>query len=180
MVCCKGGENKKINRLVTVAAVALVAIITAVLIIKLDMSEIVKEILEIFRLDTGDSSGRIDLWKNGWQDFLSSCWFGVGFSQGGNPDGLGFSNVYSNMYHNIFVQMLGAMGSVGIVAFLIHIFSLGREFLKKLKGEKWFIILTPLLILGMSLFDNFFFYPNFQIVYTAFLVCAETMLPKDK
>ena len=179
ITCCRGGENKKANRILTFSAIALVAIIITILIIKLDMSEIVKEILDIFRLDAGDSSGRIDLWKNGWQDFLSSCWFGVGFSQGGTKEGLAFSNVYSNMYHNIIVQMLGAMGVVGILAFLTHIFSLGREFLKKLKGEKWFIILTPLLILGMSLFDNFFFYPNFQIVYTAFLACAETMLLKD-
>ena len=179
VVCCKEGTNKKKNRILTGSFIALGMLAFAILIVKLDMSEIVKEILSIFRLGTGDGSGREELWGNGWNDFISSPVFGTGFANGAHSEEFVIENVYSNMYHNIIVQMLGAMGVVGLIAFIIHIISIVRVFFKKLSGEKIILMLTPLLILAMSLFDNFFFYPNFQIVYTAFLVCVETFFLKE-
>ena len=147
-------------------------IVGIIMIIKFDMTAVIQKIASIFRLDEG-SEGRIWLWECGLADFIQFPIFGVGFSHGGNADGITYSNVYSNMYHNIFIEFLGSMGLVGFIAFAVHICEMFKVIFKKFSLEKLLFVSTPLLILSMSLFDNFFFYPNFQIVYTAFLVATE-------
>ena len=175
IICCNVGEAKKINRIWTAIIAFIGVIVGVVLIIKLDMSAIIQEIASIFRLDTG-SAGRIWLWESGLEDFIQFPVFGVGFAHGGNADGITYSNVYSNMYHNIFVEFMGSMGVIGVVAFFVHIGEIIKAIVSRFSLKKLLLMATPLLILSMSLFDNFFFYPNFQIVYTAFLVATEVYI----
>ena len=77
------------------------------------------------------------------------------------------------MYHNIIVEMLASVGVVGLLALIIHVFGILKILFSKGSGDKSLLLLTPLLVLAMSMFDNFFFYPNIQIVYVAFLAAAE-------
>ena len=83
------------------------------------------------------------------------------------------------MYHCILIQIPAAMGIVGIVAFAVHFFELGKLFFVKFSIDKFLIMILPLMIIGMSMVDNFFFYPNFQILYGVFLALAGT-IPSDK
>jgi len=171
-ICWKGGRNEKINRITTVSAALIgIAIITA-LIITLDLKAIVEEICQIFRFD-GDSSGRVGIWKRGLENFFSDPVLGTGFAYGELSKDIPFDNLYSNMYHNIIVEMLASVGVVGLLALIIHVFGILKILFSKVSGDKSLLLLTPLLVLAMSMFDNFFFYPNIQIVYVAFLAAAE-------
>ena len=163
-----------LNRWFTLGIIIIGTCVMGVLIAKLDMTMIAENLLEFFRFEKGADTGRISLWRTGIEDFREFPLFGVGFEHGYNAGGIEFSNVYSNMYHNIVVEMLGSMGILGILAFVFHALAICAFLLKKISGDKMLILLTPLIILAMSMVDNFFFYPNFQIVYTAFLVIAET------
>ena len=171
-ICCKSGVNKKNSRVFMAVISCFAFICGGALIALIDVSALIEEFVSFFRLDAG-SSGRVGLWKNGLIDFVNFPIFGSGFDHGGTAGGIVYSNVYSNMYHNIIIEMLGSMGLVGIVAFLIHIYEIIRTFLCRISGNKSLLLLTPILILAMSLFDNFFFYPNFQIIYAAFLAAGE-------
>ena len=130
----------------------------------------------VFEMHTGDS-GRIEMWKNGICDFKSAPIFGIGFTNGGYvvPD----LNVYSNMYHCIGIEFLGAMGIVGCLAFFFHIYQLLRLFFNKVSVDKMLLMMVPAMIIVMSMVDNFFFYFNFQIFYGAFLAFAEISI-KEK
>ena len=137
------------------------------------MGEILRS---VFELHKGDS-GRIEMWKNGIADFLNAPVFGIGFNNGGyaTPD----LNVYSNMYHCIGIEFLGATGIFGCLAFLFHIFELFKLFFRRFSIDKILLMLAPAMIIVMSLVDNFFFYFNFQIFYGAFLAFAEISI-KEK
>ncbi len=129
--------------------------------------DLVRSVLDSHKGD----SGRIELWKNGIEDFKNYPVFGIGFLDGGytTPE----MNVYSNMYHCVIIELLGAMGVFGAVAFLIHVFEAVVLTFKKFRIDKFILMLVPTMIIIMSLVDNFFFYFNIQIFYCVFLVLAE-------
>lgn len=174
VICCTSGKNKKLNRIYTavVAASALSAMIF--LLIKVgSIQKPIDKLLDILRFDTFFQSGRWDLWENGINDFLSAPIFGVGFNDGGYSATESSNNIYSNMYHCILIEFIGATGLVGAAAFLFHMYQLARLFFKKMSADKALLMLLPIMIIGMSFVDNFFFYLNFQIFYCVFLVMAE-------
>jgi O-antigen ligase len=112
------------------------------------------------------------LWERGWQDFAAWPVFGVGFEKGAFVGWEVLRNVFANMYHNVFVQFAAAMGILGIGAFGVHLWQVGRLF-RKPKGKTVLLLTLPVMILMMSLVDNFFFYLNQQIAYCMFLAVAE-------
>ncbi len=67
-------------------------------------------------------------------------------------------------------------GFSGGIAFVWHIKDLFVIWIKKTSSLRSLILLMPLLILTMSLADNFFFYLNFQIAYVAFIALAQKEL----
>lgn len=183
ILCCISGRNKKINRilsLVLIAAMLFAAFWFFVLYPERGESMIDK-MLDALRLDfdaEGNESfsallgSRTDIWKRGLRDFLRAPLFGSGFMSGDYAA----SEVYSNMYHNIFIEFMGSMGIFGLLAFLIHLKHGLEAIIRRYSLDKLLLLSVPLCILGMSLVDNFFFYPNFQIIYAAFLACAEVSL----
>lgn len=159
------------------AALAVCALIFIhVKVIPLDA--LIKKVLDVLRIGDGDS-GRSKLWENGIEDFKSSPIFGIGFNNGAYEDAARRENFYSNMYHCILIQIPAAMGIVGIIAFLLHSVELCILCFKKFSVNKFLVLLVPLMILALSLVDNFFFYLHFQIFYGALLAVAETMLKED-
>lgn len=151
-------------------------IIIHVKIIPLD--SLIRKMIDILRIGGGDS-GRSLLWQNGIEDFKSSPVFGIGFNNGAYEDAARRENFYSNMYHCILVQIPASMGIVGGIAFLLHCAELCILCFKKFSANKLLVLLVPLMILALSLVDNFFFYLHFQIFYGALLAVAETMLKED-
>ena len=130
------------------------------------------------RFDSVDD--RLQLYKVGLDDFISSPILGVGWSKGGNSLDKHAGNFYSNMYHCIVIQMAASTGIVGIWAMLFHVKDLVVMACKNFKLDRLFLLSVPAMILAMSLVDNFFFYLNFQIIYIAFLLVAQKFFNSTK
>ncbi len=169
-VSCIFGKNKKKIRIY--ALICLIAGISAVVYVHKNIIEI-QEILKLLRIDALADSGRGELWKNGIEDFKKSPLFGAGFNDGGYAESLRNNNFYSNMYHCILIQIPGAMGILGCLAMLIHVKDLTCFFFKKFSADKMLLLLIPIMIIGMSMLDNFFFYLDIQILYGVSLALAE-------
>ena len=189
IICCFKNKNKIINRVLTISFFSIGICGGAILlIIAKNPTELIKNIFEVTRLDfllddestfTGIFGLRAELWKKGLNAFKEAPLFGVGFSYAQTAINASTYNVYAHMYHNIVVEFLGSMGIVGMAAFVFHLGTLIELGLKKFSWDKIIILLVPFLVLAMSLLDNFFFQPNFGIVYAVFLALAEIMLVKD-
>ncbi len=121
-------------------------------------------------------SGRLEFWRNGINAFKNAPLFGSGFMHGADSP----ADVYFKMYHNIVIEFLGSMGIFGIFALAVH-FKHGLEvMIRRPDADKFILLLVPVSLLGMSMADNFFFYPNFQLIYAAFLACAEISLENKR
>lgn len=182
--CCISGKNRKQIRIMTLILVLLVAIVSVWMFFVIpERGKIIFDnLIEALRLDfdTGLEEediyhifgGRIEHWKRGVHDFLRAPLFGSGFMSGCNTT----SDVYFCMYHNVIIEFLGSMGLFGIFAFLLHLKHGLEAIIRRFSLDKFLLLCVPMCILGMSLLDNFFFYPNFAIVYAVFLACAEVSL----
>ncbi len=167
---CVGGKNKWFNRIFTLLMLTLgTGLVLYIFKEILPFGEAIK----LLRFDQIKNDARIPLFKNAIDDFKSAPIFGIGINDGAFSSDLTMNNIYSMMYHNVFLQFLGAMGIVGIIAFFVHLKHLGELTVRRFTLNKLMLLLVPFMILAMSLFDNFFFYPNFQITYALFLVLAE-------
>ena len=171
ILCCIKGRNKIAIR-IYVSILACMAIGVGMFVIS-KRPDLLSGLERTFRLSLNSDSGRNELWNNGIADFLRQSIFGVGFADGGYPAELQNNNFYSNMYHCILVQWLGAMGIIGAIAFLWHMADNLRLILKNFSLNKLLLLGVPMTIIVMSLVDNFFFYPHFQIFYAIFLSLAE-------
>lgn len=190
IICCFKNKNKIANRIFTISffSVALCAG-TVLLILAKNPTELINNIFSAIRLDfllddestfTGIFGSRAELWIKGFSNFKESPLFGVGFSYAKTALNASSYNVYAHMYHNIVLEFLGSMGIAGILAFLFHLKTVIELGIKKFSLDKLIILLVPLLILTTSLLDNFFFQPNFGIVYALFLAVAEIMLEENQ
>ncbi len=170
--CCFG-KNKGLGRKFALGILCLIPIcLLLVHFFVLPLPELAGRLLETARLDSLSEEGRITLWKRGWEHFCAWPVFGVGFDKGAFVGWEVLHNVFANMYHNILFQFLGAMGAVGLLAFLFHLWQAGRLW-RKPTAQKVLLLTLPLMVLLMSLVDNFFFYLNDQIAYCIFLAVAE-------
>ncbi len=175
ILCCITGKNRVCNRIFT--ALLVMSAITAAVIFCLQLEspeEFFDRIMVVFRLKGNSDSGRITLWQNGIQDFKASPIFGVGFNNGAYDEALRHNNLFSNMYHCLLIQIPASMGLFGVICFTVHFACLAYLCFKNISVIRVLLLSVALMILAMSLVDNFFFYFNFQIYYCVFLVCAET------
>ncbi len=182
IVICASGKNRKTNLIFTISLLVIGLSALVAIAVKLHgqglLDHYLGELYTLFRFnETGD---RPTIWEEGMKDIQKGLFFGVGLSKGGFAQSLENANILAKMYHNIFLQFAASMGSLGILAFIFHLkdfFVLG---LSKISARRLLILLLPLMIIIMSLFDNFFFYLNFQIFYVAFFALAEKELEITK
>ncbi len=188
LLCLANGRNKIFNR-ISASAIFLL-LLTALILLFVNMSsEIRQKLLDtlgFFRfnvnadsLDTF-STNRLSIWLDGIADFKAHPIFGEGFLYGSFSPEKASPNLYNNMYHNIALQILASLGIVGAIAFLIHLKHMLEVTLRQFSVDKLILVLVPLSIIAMSMVDNFFFYPNFLIIYTAFLACSEVSLEQSR
>ena len=175
MIICCFGINRKQNRIVFAAIVAAALVCVAGIWAVMGTNDFFGFIAEMLRFDQGDNH-RFERWANGWKDFLSAPVFGVGFMDGAATD----PSMYSNMYHNIFVQLIGALGVFGLLAFLFHIIQVAVLCVRKFRLERFLVLLGAAAVILTSLLDNFFFFFSIQLFYGAFLAAAELMLEKTR
>ena len=175
MIICCFGTNRKQNRIVFAAIVAAALVCVAGIWAVMGTNDFFGFIAEMLRFDQGDNH-RFERWANGWKDFLSAPVFGVGFMDGAATD----PSMYSNMYHNIFVQLIGALGVFGLLAFLFHIIQVAVLCVRKFRLERFLVLLGAAAVILTSLLDNFFFFFSVQLFYGAFLAAAELMLEKTR
>ncbi|MBR0326752.1 MAG: O-antigen ligase family protein [Clostridia bacterium] len=180
---CAGGKGKHFNRFV--ATLFFAGCIAAVCFLfsskNEDVQAYLQTLLHIFRFNKHSNtdaffSGRLEIWANGIKAFISAPILGSGFMRGCDV----VADVYFRMYHNVILEFLGSMGIFGIFAFAVHIKQLIEVMLRRRSAETFILLLVPVSILGMSMADNFFFYPNFQLIYAAFLACAEISLERKR
>lgn len=188
ILCCISGKSKGKCRAFTISLFAFVAITATATVVYLlpNHPDLLLKVARFFRFDFKDISpevmptGRLALWKSAIEDFASSPIFGKGFLYGNRLPEKALPNLFSNMYHDLPLQLLGSAGIVGIIAMLIHFKHIVEVMLRRPSTDKLFLLGPALCILAMSLFDNFFFYPNFIIIYTLSLAAAEVTLERDR
>ncbi len=167
------GKNKRLCRRMSIGIVCLIPIgLLLVHYFVLPIPQLVERFMKLTRFDQLAKDGRLELWGRGWDHFIHWPVFGVGFDKGAFVDDSILRNVFANMYHNILVQFIGAMGIAGLLVFLFHLWQVGSLF-RKPTAKKVLILTLPLMILLMSMVDNFFFYLNQQIAYCMFIAVAE-------
>ncbi len=171
MIVCVAKGKRRSPFIISFALCVILGLSALVYVLNNAMS--LSELLYMLRIDRISDSGRFALWQNGIEDFKSSPIFGVGFFDGAYPPDNKPMNFHAYMYHCILIEFPAAMGIVGCFAFLIHLYQCAVILFKRFTSSKLFLMLINLMIIGMSLFDNFFFYPVFQIFYAVFLAVIE-------
>lgn len=175
IIACLSGRNKKTNIIFSSVLFGCFAALFAYFCTKATGTGSLRDTLyEIYKLLRFDSvADRMQIFDVGAKDFLSAPIFGVGWSKGALDADLQSHNFYSNMYHCVLIQMGASAGVVGLAALALHIKDIFIIGCKKFRVDRLFILSVPLMILCMSLVDNFFFYLNFQIPYVTFLLLAD-------
>ena len=176
VACCVSGRNRKKNIISSIALALLLLVAFLVMMQTLGgVENLLTSIWNILRFSAEDN-GRFPLWIDGLSDLSRAPIFGVGFMDGGYNGDLINGNMYSNFYHNIGVELLGALGIIGVIAFIIHFKNWLEVVIRKFSFGKFIICLVPALVVLMSILDNFFWYLNVQILYGVFLALAERRL----
>ena len=169
------GKNKKTNLFLSVVLgagfLAAAAIFCARAALHGNLGNLLTDAYKLFRFDS--VYDRIRIFKAGLGDFVSYPVFGVGWSKGALETNVRTDNFYGNMYHCIIIQLGASTGVVGITAFVYHFKDIAILAIKQFRADRLLLLAVPIMILSLSLVDNFIFYLNFQIIYAAFLVLAE-------
>ena len=170
------GKERLINLLIIIAAIIIIGIFIGV---NLDtINYYLKGMIDNI---TEDGGNRVALWQRAWEDFLKAPVFGVGFYYLKDLDaGFVGLDIIPKMYHNTGLQMLGACGVVGIVAYLFHRAQTIMSFLKKINQERIYLAVTICGLLFVSLFDNHMFYIFPTIIYVGLIGILKSSENKDE
>ena len=163
------GKYRLQNLIICGVAIAVAAVLTGVFHTKVE-----KFLAGIFsNIKVGgelDGSSRASLWSTAFLNFLSAPVFGSGFyvdlPQALPMVGL---DIIPPMYHNTFMQLLGACGIAGLLAYVVHRIQTVISFLKNITLERTYIAITILALLIISIVDNHMFYLFPTIVYSSLL-----------
>lgn len=158
------GRNRKQNR-IFILLLAGMGLVGAILL-KDKIFEVLKNLT-----DLGDN-GRKAIWEIGWNNFTKYPIFGSGFYDSFVDPAFehGFDPY---LYHNTVIQMLGACGLVGFLAYAYHRIQTVRLVFTKMNPCKIFLGIALLAFLSFNLLDVLFFkfYPSF--FYALMLLCME-------
>ena len=116
-------------------------------------------------------NGRFDLWREGFDAFLKAPVLGSGFF-GVYPDVPLTGDIFPWMAHNTVIEILGAMGVLGALAYGYYRFETAKVFFRKPSLEKTMLGIGILTILFGSLLDNFIFYSLPMLYYSVALAIA--------
>ena len=172
VLVCSGGENRRQNRIYT-AVIAVLFVIGALLLSR-RLGILIRNFMDY---GFGDN-GRFALWKAGWSHFLKYPVFGSGFYDSFEGDWNFVLAPY--FYHNTLVQMLGACGAAGLLAYLWHRAMTVRLVFRNKTVPKFFLGVCVLGLVLFSLIDVLFFKIYSTIIYTLILVFMEKGVSKQE
>lgn len=127
-------------------------------------------------IDVGmNDSGRFDIYRAGFAQFLENPIFGNGFyaSEAFRWGDTTVGKFLPGRYHNTLIQLLACCGGVGIVAYLFHRYQTLRMLFTERSTEKYFIFLCILGLLFTSILDCHFFNFGPGFTYSALLLFME-------
>ena len=162
IACCFYGSNKKISRIIT-CVIFLIGVLGIIV-----LWDKISSILGDYLSRGFDDNGRFDIYKKGFENFLNNPVFGGGFYSVDAQEHT-FAFFLPDRYHNTIIQMMGACGIVGLLAYLFHRYQVIRLLWCKRSMFTFFASLSIFALLLTSLLDNHFFnfYPTF--VYSIIL-----------
>ena len=160
----KRSDKKKI--------VSLVGVALASIIIMLSLWGLVPKFFDFLIKTKMDDRGRFELWKIGFEWFMKSPSFGVGFGY----DDLSFSKNYFFgliTFHNTPIQLLAACGLFGLAGYIVMRAQSIMLFVEKPTEARFFMAVAVGALIVNSLLDNhiFYFYPMFLYMFN--LIYAE-------
>jgi len=163
---CVGGSNRKQNRIFT-ACIGVCAVI-GILFLSEKLFSLVRNFADMGLAD----NGRFEMWKIGIDKFCERPLFGSGFYDSYHTEEWDMGPL-PYLYHNTAVQVLGATGIVGAVAYLYHRFHTVKLVIMRPNFRKTILGTCILALLLFSLTDVLLFkiYPT--IYYSLMLLFIE-------
>ena len=172
ILCCFFGERKRAFRIIVPAGAGGVLLLAFVL-----RDKILSLLSDLVNRGFSDN-GRYELWSYAVDSFLEAPVFGKGFF-GLVTDTFVAADFLPPMIHNTPLQLLAAMGAVGLVAYIYYRAETVRLFIKNPTLGKSMIAISLITLLGQSLLDNYIFYihPMFYYSIALAVVCRQ---PSDE
>jgi O-antigen ligase len=165
IISCFVGKNKKAFRIIT-----FIGIVGVLLFILLFFGKIKALLGDYFERGFSDN-GRYDLWKLAIDTFKEHAVFGNGF-YGFFTDAVYEFGGVPRMAHNTVLEILSAMGTVGILCYLWYRVSTAVTFFSRPNKMKTMLGLSILVFLLGSLLDNFVFNIHPALYYSVALAIA--------
>lgn len=130
-----------------------------------------------------EPSGRLEIYEDAIETFYSFPLFGGGFyaiNSGLSPDEVAWNAFFPRMWHNTVLQVMATGGFISLIAYLIHRIQTIILVFKKRNVENFFIALSILSLLLMSLLDCYFFQLGPMLLYASAFAFIEQRLPFAK
>ena len=160
---CLKGRNRKINRIFTLSLIACGAIGCVVLY------DTLLALVSNFLEKGFDDNGRMALWQSAIDSFLRAPVLGVGYYDVCSYEGWATFGT-PMMCHNTILQILGAVGVLGMLAYGYHRFETLKLFFRKFNTVKFFLGVCILGFLLFGMLDVVFFIGYTNIFYTMMLL----------
>lgn len=170
IILCFKKKNGRLGYLISVAIIAVVAIIMLIVF----REKIVSIVKNLFVGNT-TGSGRTDLWKDGFSEWKSSFVFGISINY------LQQTGRWYYSFHCTPLTYLYCAGIVGLLAYVYHRYKTIRlVFSEKLTVERIFIAVTLLVMLLNALLDIAMTSPNHLLYYSIMLALIECDVNETK
>lgn len=167
LIGCFYGKRKTVFQLVTIV------MILTVIVIFIGYYEDLYRLFAVYFEKGFSSTGRWSLWQKCLKGFFDHPLFGAGFF------GLELGAAVSHFAHNSILQMLGACGTVGIIAYLIYRIETIFLFIKRPSLFKTMLGWSAAALVIASLLDVFLF-SFFSMIYHSALLALATILNNEE
>lgn len=174
------GYYKKEYRITSLTLLCIIAIVA--LLFPYQLAPIFNQIPNIAHMEGSslimNDSGRIDMYKAGWQIFLNNPIFGqsfypIEFELCSFAQLDSFTSFFPPRWHNTIIQMLASCGIVGMIAYAYHRIDTIRMHFKKRTHITAYALLFIITLCFMSLLDCHFFNVGPTLFYSITLAVME-------
>ncbi len=143
----------------------------------------ISSVIELYMNRGMGNNGRYALWERAFEEFLESPIFGKGFytidlTTPNSFNKLPFDLV-PDFAHNTVLELLGATGILGFIAYSIYRIATLVIMTKKPTADRFMLVLTASYIVVASLLDNFIFQIFSPVFYTVTMAVAAIVYEGD-